>query len=355
MAPVIAATQTGRGGELVAPPLSRSVRTSADSPAAAALISPLPISQSPIPRLPVALPSGATRPRAAAWGSRVLTFCLGLGLGVGAASVFFLRPSHPPKESSRAITAQPATGWARVEGGTTENLYGVWGADAKDIWAVGSSGQVIHYDGAAWQRVTLPAKTPQADSLRAIWGSGRQDIWVAGKAGVLFHYDGSKWTEVPTGTDQNLYCIWGLSATDWWTGGRQGVLLHSDGKELLPVDLPTQQQVRSIWASAPSDLWAVAASDANEGTILHFDGQSWSQHSESARLNQIWGSRKNDVWVAGGGLGNRGVVLHYSGDKWSPIELADSQWLLGLWGSGRRGLSGSLQRANTLSLHPNAS
>ena len=36
-------------------------------------------------------------------------------------------------------------------------------------------------------------------------------------------------------------------------------------------------------ASTPSDLWAVAASDANEGTILHFDGRSWSQRSEPVR------------------------------------------------------------------------
>src|SRR5262249_40610379 len=161
---------------------------------------------------------------------------------------------------------------------------------AKDVWAVGGEGQVVHFDGKLWQRIPTLSKSPRVEALRAIWSSRPGDVWAVGQAGLLVHFDGTNWKELPSGTDQNLYSLFGLPENSFWAGGRQGVLLHCNGQELLPVDVPTKQHIRGTWASAPNDLWVAASTDANDGTILHWDGRSWKQWEQPARLNQVWGS-----------------------------------------------------------------
>ena len=37
---------------------------------------------------------------------------------------------------------------------TRETLYGVWGSGPKDVFAVGSNGTILHYDGRAWKPLT---------------------------------------------------------------------------------------------------------------------------------------------------------------------------------------------------------
>src|SRR5687768_1058301 len=57
---------------------------------------------------------------------------------------------------------------------TTEELLSIWGFDAADIYAVGFSGTVLHYDGLAWNIESVSATVP----LAAVHG--------ATKAGPLF-------------------------------------------------------------------------------------------------------------------------------------------------------------------------
>jgi hypothetical protein len=40
--------------------------------------------------------------------------------------------------------------WSAMDSGTTEDLYGVWGSSASDVFAVGWNGTILHYDGSTW-------------------------------------------------------------------------------------------------------------------------------------------------------------------------------------------------------------
>ncbi len=84
-----------------------------------------------------------------------------------------------------------------------------------DLWAVGTTfadvdgngptqGVIEHWDGRAWNLVTLPALTP-GTALASVSALGRDDVWVAGNttrsdgsaySRLLLHYDGSQWTMV---------------------------------------------------------------------------------------------------------------------------------------------------------------
>src|SRR5215831_18736214 len=67
------------------------------------------------------------------------------------------------------------------------NLSAIWGSEASDVWAVGDSGTILHWDGSAWSSVS----SGTTNALRAVWGSGASDVWAVGDFGTILHWDGS--------------------------------------------------------------------------------------------------------------------------------------------------------------------
>ena len=56
-------------------------------------------------------------------------------------------------------------------------LYGVWGSGPGNVFAVGSEGTVLHYDGESWQRILSTASLAPMDvSLEGVWGSGLRQL-----------------------------------------------------------------------------------------------------------------------------------------------------------------------------------
>jgi hypothetical protein len=91
-----------------------------------------------------------------------------------------------------------------------------------------------------------------------------------------------------------------------------------------------------IWGSGPNDVFAVG------GTILHYDGTSWSAMASgtSAVLLGVWGSSSTNVFAVGAGGGgvsvppNVKVILHYDGTSWSAMTVPPGPGTFGgLWGS----------------------
>lgn len=64
-----------------------------------------------------------------------------------------------------------------------EILYGVWGASAADIFAVGTDGLVLHRNATEWTATRLPTPT-----LRAITGTSSGDVYAVGDMGVIWRY-----------------------------------------------------------------------------------------------------------------------------------------------------------------------
>src|SRR5919106_1772367 len=119
--------------------------------------------------------------------------------------------------SDADVTGQNFTAyaWSSVPSGTTNALYGIWGSSASDIWAVGASGTILHWNGSAWSSVTSGTKA----GLNAVWGSGPSDVWTVGSGGIILHWNGSAWSSEPSGTTDGLRGVWGSSATEVWAVG----------------------------------------------------------------------------------------------------------------------------------------
>jgi hypothetical protein len=64
-------------------------------------------------------------------------------------------------------------------------LVGMHGSGPDDVWAVGSSGTIVHLDGAAWSA----SASGTTDNLFGVWTSDPHQAWAVGDFVSILHRD----------------------------------------------------------------------------------------------------------------------------------------------------------------------
>lgn len=257
--------------------------------------------------------------------------------------------------------------WCPVATGVS-NFYAltsVWGSGESDVWASGSGGTAIHWNGVAWSAVPVPSATnlPIRDTFHALWGSGPNDVWLASSTTMIFHSEGfangsANWVRMPNvptnGSSAPVYAAWGSSTNDVRFGGgyfwgEDGSLNNQFVKSATGADVEWAPElglstIHGIWGSSADDLWLIADSrpfDKQAGQTMHGtrkDGAIvWSQIDSRAAvvLRGIWGSSANDLWT----VGDHGTIRHLgagaaTADEWDVVESPTTESLNAIWGSG---------------------
>ena len=67
---------------------------------------------------------------------------------------------------------------------------------------------------------------PQGNTLRGLWGSAGNDVFAVGYSGKIIHYNGSTWNEMSSGTSNRLYGVWGSSGSDVFAVGQGGNIIR---------------------------------------------------------------------------------------------------------------------------------
>jgi len=143
--------------------------------------------------------------------------------------------------------------------------YGIWMLGTTDGWAVGSSGQIARWNGAAWASETTPTGNPLYD----VHALSSTNVWAVGALGTILHRDGTGWSVVASGVADPLFGIYMISATEGWAVGGTApgtVILYWNGltwTQVVPVPTGTPGPLSAIWMVSSTDGWAV-------GSILRF-------------------------------------------------------------------------------------
>jgi hypothetical protein len=122
----------------------------------------------------------------------------------------------------------------------TIGLTSVWGSNASDVWAVGSKGTVLHYDGTAWAKGATVAPDGSAPyTLRSVWAGRRDDVWMVDGLN-LWH--GTGWTGSDA-TSWSLHAFAEYEPAPMAVRGRGGhawlarrPITGSIGEQLLRID-----------------------------------------------------------------------------------------------------------------------
>ncbi len=210
------------------------------------------------------------------------------------------------------------------------NLLSIWGARPDRLWAVGSGGTILMWNGSFW----APSAHPPVAQLNGIWGSGVDDVWAVGNFGVILHWDGLAWQSWESPTTRALNAIHGTGPKDIWVVGNRGVILHWDGAVWAVRDAGSIQDLTAVWANE-EDVWFTSY----QGAVwrLH-NGQFSSQSLASGALSTVWGTAADDVWVAGA----LNHAFHFDGTQWTalpefdpPHDLSDLRFIRAIWGASR--------------------
>ncbi len=242
-------------------------------------------------------------------------------------------------------------------------LTSIWGSAANDVWAVGSAGTVIHWDGATWTNV--PSGRPE--TLRSIWGSSAQDIWIVSTPSVILRSNGFKngtatftlagpIPEISDGTLLNA--VWGPGADAVFVAGErtgwypldsmwrhvEGVASGDDSAAEWEVASTYCREdpcfeVNAMWGTSASDLWVVGAGGGlrrSKGAVGNGGSEQWMNVKTTlttASLNGIWGRSASDVWI----VGDHGTIRHWTNDptqRWQIVPSPTTENLRSVWGSG---------------------
>jgi hypothetical protein len=207
--------------------------------------------------------------------------------------------------------------------GKFPTLWSVWGASPKEVFAVGSQGWVVSYDGVSWQKQS----GGEVYEPLAVHGVSADDVVLAGKAGLVLHAKGGGWEKEEAATTKDLVRVWGTSAKQYVAIGPNGTILLYDG---------TSWHLKSGGTANLNDLIGFAENDyyivGSGGTVLQFNGNTAlvQPPPTMANLHGIWGSSADDLTVVGDKLIARGPAVALVEETGLPIL---TNWK-GVWGTG---------------------
>jgi hypothetical protein len=195
-----------------------------------------------------------------------------------------------------------------------------------DIWVALEGGQVARWNGISQSGLTCDLPI----AIRRMWGVSSRSIFAVGSAGGMIHYDGTSWTKIETGTDVDLNDIWGKpDGTELWTCGYtpdhgQSVLLRIKNKvsDVLWHRVGTSGQppfgflAMSLWGK--NNLFLAADSV--------FRVQNWNADllDPMLPLNSFYyrlrGNAENNLFL----VGDNSDIIHFNGQSWRKLRGEDA-------------------------------
>jgi hypothetical protein len=193
----------------------------------------------------------------------------------------------------------------------TSQLFGIWGAAANNLWAVGGDDQrhgvLWHFDGT-WSVVDISAVLPgdEPTTLYKVWGLSATDVYAVGETGVFLHFDGENWSSLNSGFTNTLFTVHGGGGLLAAVGGFfvNGVILERQGDSFVKRTPSGTPQLNGIFvppsgnAIAVGNGLSVASRDSSGWTLVN-DGNDETQGRD---FHGTWVDSEDGIWAVGGDL-----------------------------------------------------
>jgi hypothetical protein len=178
-----------------------------------------------------------------------------------------------------------------------------------------------------WTQSTIPSEA----GLTGCWVFGPNSIYVVGGS-VYKSTDGKTWKDVTPMSSKGYslagklsgFSMFAFEENDYWLVDGD-ITFHYDGvvaNDIRTNSVSGTNALHSCWGTASYDMYAVG----DGGTILHFDGGSWTkmQSGTTGDLHSVWGTSDQNIWAAGYHSQSAvTAVVHYDGTSWSAVPLSN--------------------------------
>ena len=222
----------------------------------------------------------------------------------------------------------------------TPLLSWVYGFGRDDVWAVGTKGSALHYDGKTWETV----ETGTTEDLWGVWGASADDLWVVGGTvgdgdPALLRIVKGKFETFPLDKEENtrdatsLFKVWGIGDAVFAVG-EAGLILRWDGKKWSAISggAKANDDFVSLWGTSADNI--VAVGGRAQARVAHWDGQKWTTVAPSATpgLNAVYMTDPAEAVV--GGIIGTGGTFQVANLEYLPEMPDTSETIHGIWCDG---------------------
>ena len=181
----------------------------------------------------------------------------------------------------------------------------------------------FHWDGVKIQELAIDPAL-YGFGINKMWGTSSTNLYVVGTSGNIAHYNGSSWQKIESGTTLNIEDIWGEKDN---LSGELNILAVASGfrsniadKKVLAINNMSVSLITT--SSLPNALTGIWFAGSHHyyicGDGLYFTNSlssGWSggyNGIPSIFEEAIRGNNINDIFV----VGDFSLVLHYNGVNW---------------------------------------
>ncbi|MDQ1835554.1 hypothetical protein [Massilia scottii] len=156
-------------------------------------------------------------------------------------------------------------------------LHDIDGFSEQDIYTVGNYGQVFHFDGKAWTRVSLPTNI----DFETVCCAGDGQVYISGAKGTTYRGRGNKWQLIHKGDGSLPFrdMVWFEDRI--WCTSDYGLWQIKDGK-LESATLPDGMHAYSGNLSAAAGVLLLAG----YGGAAYLTKGVWTKIFSAAEMNQ---------------------------------------------------------------------
>ncbi len=212
-------------------------------------------------------------------------------------------------------------------------LKAIWAFDEKNI-VLTNGGAIGWFNGDSVQ-IDCSINSILTGAINKIWGSGSDNIYTVGNSGNLHHYDGVNWQKLESGTELNINDIWGdynEKTGQWEILAVASNILQSYEKEVLIIQNNSVQKINkngidwtlsSVWFKFERKYYVVGSGIYQKKKLTD---NIWDDNSEDIiteyHVDKIRANEINDLFVAGA----FGEFLHFNGSSWKSYQNITGQF-----------------------------
>ena len=201
-------------------------------------------------------------------------------------------------------------------------LNAIWAFAENDI-IITNGGSIGFFDGI---NVNLDCRVNPllTGEIKKIWGTSSNDLYIVGNSGNIAHYNGQIWSRVESGTELNINDIWGdynQKTQEWEILVVASNIFHSLDKEVIKIDntdIQTlningiEETLRSVWFESNRKYYVVGSGTYEKNKLTEDIWKGDPLDITNYFENRIRGNDINDVYV----VGAFGEFLHFNGVRW---------------------------------------
>ena len=195
----------------------------------------------------------------------------------------------------------------------------IWGSSSEDIYFVGNSGSIVHYDGNNFEKMESGTKV-QLDDVSGndnnVFAAGYENMGDNAGKSVALVYENNEWQTIKY--EDHFYPNnsreWGLISTVWAKRNKAYIMTYSGLREYYSGKIiATLSQL----GNSRYHIDDITGNDLNDYFLLHglagfihYNGYSWHQYNEISNQYTIRSYKadfKNNTIVA---VGYMGSLIH---------------------------------------------